>query len=171
MGRLILSGVPPVASCSCVRASSRGEEHLPAWHQRSAPHEIRITGEPCHGRGVPGGSQGTRTTACAHCSGVAKGATHGHRSFQCGAGRACHRPHNGGAPNGNSIARRSTPCQAASVRGQSNQVLSEVLRAGRESTAGLSPLSTPDSILMCYQILRERARHAGTSSMYGWTVL
>jgi hypothetical protein len=28
-------------------------------------------------------------------------------------------------------------------------VLSEVLRAGRESTAGLSPLSTPDSILMC----------------------
>ena len=34
--------------------------------------------------------------------------------------------------------------------GQSNQVLSEVLRAGRESTAGLSPLSTPDSILICY---------------------
>jgi len=32
-------------------------------------------------------------------------------------------------------------------------MLSEVLRAGRESTAGLSPLSTPDSILMCYQIL------------------
>ena len=42
------------------------------------------------------------------------------------------------------------PCQAASVRGQSNQVLSEVLRAGRASTAGLSPLSTPDSILMYY---------------------
>ena len=54
-----------------------------------------------------------------------------------------------GAPKVNSIARRSTPCQAASVRGQSNQVLSEVLRAGRASTAGLSPLSTPDSILMC----------------------
>ena len=50
----------------------------------------------------------------------------------------------------NSIARRRTPCQAASVRGPSNQVLSEVLRAGRASTAGLSPLSTPDSILMCY---------------------
>ena len=50
----------------------------------------------------------------------------------------------------NSIVRRSTPCQAASVRGQSNQVLSEVLRAGRASTAGLSPLSTPDSILMRY---------------------
>ena len=29
-------------------------------------------------------------------------------------------------------------------------MLSEVLRAGRESTAELSPLSTPDSILMCY---------------------
>jgi hypothetical protein len=39
---------------------------------------------------------------------------------------------------------------AASVRGPSNQVLSEVLRAGRASTARLSPLSTPDSILMCY---------------------
>jgi hypothetical protein len=51
----------------------------------------------------------------------------------------------------NSIARRSPPCPAASVRGLSNQVLSEVLRAGRESTAELSPLSTPDSILMCYQ--------------------
>jgi hypothetical protein len=50
----------------------------------------------------------------------------------------------------NSIARTSTPCQAASVRGQSNQVLSEVLRAGRVSTAGFSPLSTPDSILICY---------------------
>ena len=44
-GEAHLSGVPPVASGSCVRASSRGEEHLPAWHQRSAPHEIRITGE------------------------------------------------------------------------------------------------------------------------------
>jgi len=43
------------------------------------------------------------------------------------------------------------------VRGQSNQVLSEVLRAGRASTAGLSPLSTPDSILMCYQKLRASA--------------
>ena len=72
VGRPIPSGVPPVASGSCVRASSHGEEHLPAWHQRSAPHEIRITGEPCQGRGVPGGSQGTRTTACEHCSGAAK---------------------------------------------------------------------------------------------------
>jgi hypothetical protein len=51
----------------------------------------------------------------------------------------------------NSIARQSLPCQAASVRGQSNQVLSAVLRAGRASTAGLSSLSTSDSILMCYR--------------------
>jgi hypothetical protein len=29
-------------------------------------------------------------------------------------------------------------------------MLSEVLRAGRASTAGLSPLSTPDSILIRY---------------------
>jgi len=50
----------------------------------------------------------------------------------------------------NSIAHGGHLGQAASVRGQSNQVLSEVLRAGREFTAGFSPLSTPDSILMCY---------------------
>ena len=56
-----------------------------------------------------------------------------------------------GCRSTNSIARRSTPCQAASVRGSSNHVLSEVLRAGRASTAGLSPLNTPDSILMCYR--------------------
>ena len=37
----------------------------------------------------------------------------------------------------------------ASVLQRSHQMLSEVLRAGRASTAGLSPLSTPDSILMC----------------------
>ena len=61
----------------------------------------------------------------------------------------------------NSIARRSPPCQAASVRGQSNQVLSEVLRAGRASTAGLSPLSTPDSILMCYQ----QSRYGGVEAL------
>jgi len=30
-------------------------------------------------------------------------------------------------------------------------MLSEVLRAGHEPTAGLSHLSTPDSILMCYR--------------------
>jgi peroxiredoxin len=54
----------------------------------------------------------------------------------------------------NSIARRSTPGQAASVRGQSNQVLSAVLRAGRASTAGLSLLSTPDSILIRYGVLQ-----------------
>ena len=49
------------------------------------------------------------------------------------------------------VVRWDHSCQAAPVRGQSNHVLSEVLRAGRASTAGLSPLSTPDSILMCYQ--------------------
>jgi hypothetical protein len=67
----------------------------------------------------------------------------------------------------NSIARRRTPCQAASVRGQSNQVLSEVLRAGRASTAGLSPLSTPDSILMCYPKSRERDQQAPCVE-HGW---
>jgi hypothetical protein len=58
----------------------------------------------------------------------------------------------------NSRARRRTPCQAASVPGQSNQVLSEVLRAGRASTAGLSPLSTPDSILMCHGKFKQQTK-------------
>jgi hypothetical protein len=53
---------------------------------------------------------------------------------------------------------------AASVRGPSNQVLSEVLRAGRASTARLSPLSTPDSILMCY---RKRARQRYVFALSG----
>jgi hypothetical protein len=82
-----------------------------------------------------------------------------------------------------SRARRSTPCQAASVRGQSNQVLSAVLRAGRASTAGLSPLSTPDSILMCYRKSRrgvetrrgtepkwERGKRVAPHT-YDWTML
>src|SRR5262249_34025208 len=69
----------------------------------------------------------------------------------------------------NSIARRRTPCQAASVRGPSNQMLSEVLRAGRASTAGLSPLSTPDSILIRYaarQIMPRRAQTIAKKSAY-----
>jgi hypothetical protein len=43
---------------------------LPAWPQRSAPHEIRPAGEPCQGRGVPGDGQGTGSTACGQDSGV-----------------------------------------------------------------------------------------------------
>ena len=72
-------------------------------------------------------------------------APQGRRAGPVAGGRA------GGGRGPNSIARRRPPCPAASVRGPSNQVLSEVLRAGRASTAGLSPLSTPDSILMCYR--------------------
>jgi hypothetical protein len=73
----------------------------------------------------------------------------------------------------NSIARRRTPCQAASVRGQSNQELSEVLRAGRASTAGLSPLSTPDSysrwtdrsVHLCSKTVRATFMAHGSSVM------
>ena len=78
-----------------------------------------------------------------------------------------------GGRSPNSIARRSTPCQAASVRGQSNQVLSEVLRAGRASTAGLSPLSTPDSysrwtdrsVHLCSKTVRATFMAHGSSVM------
>jgi hypothetical protein len=71
VGRPILSGVLPAGSGSCARASSHGEEHLPACPQRRAPHEIRTTGETCQGRRVPGGGQGTGSTACRQSSGVA----------------------------------------------------------------------------------------------------
>jgi len=59
----IPSGVPPVASGSCARVSSRGEGLLPASPRGSAPHEIRTTGEPGQGCRVPGDSQGTPPTA------------------------------------------------------------------------------------------------------------
>src|SRR5215468_4297706 len=51
-------------------ASSRGEEPLPAWPPRRAPHEIRTTGETSQGRRVPGGGQGMGATACQQCSGT-----------------------------------------------------------------------------------------------------
>src|SRR5262249_10698772 len=144
----IPSGVPPVASGSCAPASSHGEEHLPACPQRCAPHEIRTTGETSQGRRVPGGGQGTGGNSLEGVLRGGRGARHGHCFRPCGVSSACHRPHDGGRPPGKlQSARLPNPGQAASGRGPSNQVLSEVLRAGRESTAGLSPLSTPDSIL------------------------
>jgi len=66
----IPSGVPPVASGSCARASSRGEEPLPAWPQGSMPHEIRPIGETAQGRRVPGGGQEPGSTACRQYSGA-----------------------------------------------------------------------------------------------------
>ena len=48
-------------------------------------------------------------------------------------------------------------------------MLSAVLNAGHEPTAGLFHLSTPDSILMSYQILQDlgamRSRYAGVPSL------
>ena len=142
-------GVPPVGSGSCAPASSHGEEHLPACPQRRVPHEIRTTGETSQGRRVPGGGQGTGATACRQYSGAADAPGTAIAPAREGPARLVPTRMTAGGPTVTSIARRSTPCQAASVRGQSNQVLSEVLRAGRASTAGLSPLSTPDSILIC----------------------
>jgi hypothetical protein len=48
---------------------------------------------------------------------------------------------------------RCCPCQGLPPLWSSSvqAMLSEVLRAGHEPTAGLSHLSTPDSILMSYQ--------------------
>src|SRR5262249_10281004 len=87
-------------------------------------------------------------------------ARHGHRSRPCGVSSAWHRPHDGGWPPGKlHSVRLPKPGQAASGRGQSNQMLSEVLRAGRASTAGLSPLSTPDSILICFLYTRRERQY------------
>jgi len=44
-------------------------------------------------------------------------------------------------------------------------MLSGVLRAGREPTAGLSDLSTPDSILMSYQ----KSPHGGVDELGAFT--
>ena len=115
------------------------------------PTHDRLLGEVDQGCGVSSG--GPMVSLCGQGRGLG---AHRVRSADGGptgeAVRACGRRGGRRGDRGpTSIARRSTPCQAASVHGQSNQVLSEVLRAGRASTAGLSPLSTPDSILMCYR--------------------
>jgi hypothetical protein len=129
---------------------------LPARHQRSAPHEIRAAGKTCQGRRVPGGGPGMGSTACRKYAGAADAPCTAIAPARVWSAEPVTGRMTEGGPQVNSIARRSTPCQAASVRGPSNHVLSEVLRAGRASTAGLSPLSTPDSILMCYQKLAYR---------------
>ena len=147
----IRNGVPPAVSGSCVPASSRVAVRHRLYGLGNARHEADTrhaagrsrSGGWCVWRwpgGVSppagqwsGGLRGPsrRTTAP---PGRLSGPAAGGRVWRC----RCT----------NSIARRSPSCQAASVRGQSNQVLSEVLRAGRASTAGLSLLSTADSILM-----------------------
>jgi hypothetical protein len=92
---------------------------------------------------------------------------HGHRTRTCGAGQACLRPDDGEWPHCNlHSARRPKPGQAASGCGPSNQMLSEVLRAGRASTAGLSPLSTPDSILMRYRKRLRRSVASGAGLVF-----
>ena len=126
---------------------------LPAWPQRSAQHESRTDwGRPARGVVCLAAARGRVQRPGRQYSGaVAAPGTAIAPAREGPAGPVTGRMTWGG-PHVNSIARGGAkPGQAASVRGQSNQVLSEVLRAGRASTAGLSPLSTPDSILMCYR--------------------
>ena len=59
VGRLIQSGVRPVGSSLCARASSRVGVRLPAYQQRSAPHDNHMVRKTCPGRRVPGGGPGT----------------------------------------------------------------------------------------------------------------
>ena len=126
---------------------------------------IRTAGEICQGRRVPGDSQGTPPTAWRQSSRAVAVPGTAIAPPREGPARPVPEPEDGGWPHCKlHSARRHTPGQAASGRGQSNQVLSEVLRAGRASTAGLSPLSTPDSILMCY---RYRARTGCVENRWG----
>ena len=57
----------------CTGVIPRGRSTSPPGIREVRRMRSRITGEPCQGRGVPGGSQGTRTTACEQCSGAAQG--------------------------------------------------------------------------------------------------
>ena len=150
------NGVPPAGSCWCAPGSSRGAVRLRQFGLGSARHEADTRQAAGGGRSGgwcvwrwPGGVPMQARTRSGGLSGPGLWTTapQERRSGPVAGGMAWR------CRGTNSIARRSTPCQAASVRGQSNQVLSEVLRAGRASTAGLSPLSTPDSILMCYRKL------------------
>ncbi len=137
------------------------------WGARGMrPTHDRRPGEVGQGCGVSGGGpvgslrEQERGLGGLNGPGLCTAAPQGRRSGPVAGGRAW------GCRGTNSIARRSTPCQAASVRGQSNQVLSEVLRAGRESTAGLSLLSTPDSILMWYVTFGENEVSCGVAASF-----
>jgi hypothetical protein len=90
--------------------------------------------------------------------------THGHREHLlegCGAQQGVCRKTPDikqlSVPSGELHSSLPTPLWSTSVQA----MLSEVLRAGREPTAGLSHLSTPDSILMSYQNLRHGASSRG----------
>jgi hypothetical protein len=158
VGRPIPRGVLPVASGSCVRVLSRVVVRPRRYGLGSVRHEADTREAAGGGRsggwyvwrwlgGVP--PQARTRSGGLSGPGLWTTASQERRSGPVAGGmawRCC---------GTNSVARRSAPCQAASVRGQSNQELSEVLRAGRESTAGLSPLSTPDSFLMCYRKLEK----------------
>ena len=105
VGRPILSGVPSVASGSCARVSSHGEEPLPTWPQRRAPHEIRTAGETCQGRGVPAGGQETGSTACGQGSGAADAPHTAIASSRVGPAEPVTGRTTEGSPKVNSIAR------------------------------------------------------------------
>ena len=115
------------------------------------PTHTRRQGESSQGWGLSGGGpvvsrrgQGTRSRGRSG-PGLHPAALQGRLTGPVAGGRAW----GGARPKLHSASEH--PVSGRIVRGQSNQMLSEVLRAGRASTAGLSPLSTPDSILICYQ--------------------
>ena len=151
----IRNGVRPVANSWCPPALSPGAGHRRRCCLENVPHDVAIAEAVGEGDGVSGPRLAVSGAGRQDHGGASRARSPRPPAPQTRA----HAGTTGLIPWGwlsiNSIACGGHLGQAASVRGQSNQVLSAVLRAGRASTAGLSPLSTPDSILICY---RHRAK-------------
>jgi hypothetical protein len=149
--RRIRNGVRPVANSWCAPALSPGVGRRRRRCLENRPHD----GDSAEAVGEGDGVSGPRLAVSGAGRQDHGGASRARSPRPPAPQPRAHAGTTGWIPWGwlsiNSIARESHLGQAASVRGPSNQVLSEVLRAGRESTAGLSPLSTPDSILICYR--------------------
>jgi hypothetical protein len=157
----IRNGVRPVANSWCAPALSPGAGRRRRRCLENVPHDVDIAEAVGEGDGVSGPRLAVSGAGRQDHGGASRA-----RSPRLPAPQTrAHAGTTGWIPWGwlsiNSIARGGHLGQAASVRGQSNQVLSGVLRAGRASTAGLSPLSTPDSILICSRNLSRR--------LYLWT--
>ena len=139
VGRPILSGVPPVASGSCAPGVIPRGGAPPRLASRSARHEPASLGSPARGV-VCLVAAGDGDNGLALLRG-GRGATPAIAPSSVGlAGPVAGRITEGRPQWKLHSVRLPKPGQAASVRGQSNQVLSEVLRAGREVHRGaLSP--------------------------------
>jgi hypothetical protein len=124
LAKSIRSGAPPAGSCWCVLGSFRAGGRLPFCGLGSVQHEGDTAG-----RGLPGVSCVWRLPRevpprSGETSASAPHAGNAGDFVACGAARACHR-HDGVEVTRHNLhsARWNQPCQAASVRGLSNEAL------------------------------------------------